>query len=564
MSEPDLFTRTSVDGGGPATRDPTSVSETRRARTQRAALWAAYGDALGWISELTDSAGLRRRTGGQALTEPVAWKRRVGGRSGVNASLPAGCYSDDTQLRLATSRAIRSDAFDVEAFAKVELPVWLSYGLGGGKSTTAAAAHLALPSSTWWRNRFKGWTQSGGNGAAMRIQPHVWASRTPEYPESYLLDVVRNAVCTHSHPTGILGAVLHAQCVGRALVSGSVAMHTVLDDAIDVAGRLPEMIGEDRELTFWRVAYEEAAGDFGDAWATALSEAREAVSMAAICDGGTGEGRYQTIVDGLRLRDPARRGSGMLTAVAASALAWCEPRAAEAMRIAANTLGTDTDTIGSMAGAILGAAVDAEPPVDVLDVDLIRNDAERLADLAAGGDPGSHQYPDLMAWHAPKSRADALGCSKEGELVVRGLGRACELEQEQYLVGHGFRWRWVRLDSGQTLLVKGREHLAYTHEREHAVPRVDSTGRAEASTEVDLDRTIDTAPAGRSSGQSLEQAEAHDMEAVVAYVQEHIHDDKTIGRALRRVVSKGTTGEIAGFTAALVDLLGQGRRETKT
>ena len=28
---------------------------------------------------------------------------------------------------------------DVEAFAKVELPLWLSYGLGGGKSTSAAA-----------------------------------------------------------------------------------------------------------------------------------------------------------------------------------------------------------------------------------------------------------------------------------------------------------------------------------------------------------------------------------------------------------------------------------------
>ena len=205
MSEPDIFSQQGVAGGDPAIPDPSGPIGKRRVRTQRAALWAAYGDALGWISEMTDPAGLRRRTGGRPLTEPVAWTRRIGGRSGVTASLPQGCYSDDTQLRLATSRAIRPDGFDVEAFAKVELPVWLSYGLGGGKSTNAAAAHLALPSSAWWRNRFKGWTQSGGNGAAMRIQPHVWASRTPEYAESYLLDVVRNAVCTHSHPTGLLG-----------------------------------------------------------------------------------------------------------------------------------------------------------------------------------------------------------------------------------------------------------------------------------------------------------------------------------------------------------------------
>ena len=103
----------------------------------------AYGDALGWISELTDEAGLMRRTRGEPLAEPVTWKRRIGGRTGVTTSLPKGCYSDDSQLRLATSRAIRADGFDVEAFAKVELPIWLSYALGGGRSTTAAAEHLA-------------------------------------------------------------------------------------------------------------------------------------------------------------------------------------------------------------------------------------------------------------------------------------------------------------------------------------------------------------------------------------------------------------------------------------
>lgn len=263
----------------------------------------------------------------------------------MTASLPQGCYSDDTQLRLATSRAIRSDGFDVEAFAKVELPIWLSNGLGGGKSTSSAATHLAQRSSTWWRNRFKGWTRSGGNGAAMRMQPHVWAARAAEEAESYLLDVVRNAVCTHSHPTGLMGAVLNAQCVAHALVSGKLPLPADLKDAVRVAGRLPEMLEADRELTFWRVAFEEEAGDFGEAWATALTEADKAVSVAAACSGGTGEERYRTIVDGLRLRDPARRGSSMLTAVAAAALAWCEPRAAEAMCIAANSLGTDTDTI---------------------------------------------------------------------------------------------------------------------------------------------------------------------------------------------------------------------------
>ena len=562
MSEPDIFSRPDVAEAHPVPLDESNpITRERRARTLRAALWAAYGDALGWISELTDSAGLRRRTVGKALTEPVAWRRRIGGRSGVTASLPQGCYSDDTQLRLATSRAVRSDGFDIEAFAKVELPVWLSYGLGAGKSTSAAAAHLALPSSTWWRNRFKGWTQSGGNGAAMRIQPHVWASRTPEHAESYLLDVVRNAVCTHSHPIGILGAVLHAQCVARALVSGTIALHDVLEDAINVASRLPEMIARDRELTFWRVAYEEAAGDLSEAWASSLSEARVAVSIAAACDGGTGEERYETIVDGLKLRDPARRGSGMLTAVAAAALAWCEPRAVEAMRIAANALGTDTDTIGSMAGAILGATADTDPPVDVLDSALIRTDAHRLADFAAGRDSRNHKYPDLMNWRAPKSRADALACSRDGGLVVSGLGHATELAQEQDLVAQGFRWRWVRLNLGQTLLIKGRERLPL---RDDALGQPGELPPSERPSTEDRPSHAGASPVqSRHSDTMLDPGhevrpdspEPHDIQDVVAYMRERIHDDKAIGRALRRVVHKGTAGQVAGFTAALVDLL---------
>ena len=118
-----------------------------RIRVERSALWAAYGDALGWISELTDKSGLLRRTSGEPLVRPIAWERRIGGRTGVTASLPQGCYSDDSQLRLSTSRAIGPDRFDVEAFANIELPVWLSYALGGGRATSAAATNLARPST---------------------------------------------------------------------------------------------------------------------------------------------------------------------------------------------------------------------------------------------------------------------------------------------------------------------------------------------------------------------------------------------------------------------------------
>ena len=158
------------------------------------ALWAAAGDAVGWIGELTDERGVRRRVGSPRIHKPVTWRRKLG-RFGPTVQLPAGTYSDDTQLRLAVSRAIRaSGEFDIEAFAKVELPVWLAYSLGGGRGTVAAATNLGRNNVAWFSNFFARndgpqYVESGGNGAAMRVQPHVWKS-DPSKHEAFIPDVL--------------------------------------------------------------------------------------------------------------------------------------------------------------------------------------------------------------------------------------------------------------------------------------------------------------------------------------------------------------------------------------
>ena len=567
MSELDLFSEAAKpenENAAPARSNSNDLVglETRVARS---ALWAAYGDALGWISELTDAAGLKRRTGGVPLDKPIAWKRRIGGRSGVVVTLPRGCYSDDSQLRLATGRAIRSDGFDVEAFANVELPLWLSYGLGGGKSTSAAAAQLGRKNPTWWSNKFKGWTHSGGNGAAMRVQPHVWAARAPADPECYLPDVVRNSVCTHSHPTGLVGAVFHALCVAHATRVGDLPSPDDLRTAIRAADCLPEIIARDTELGYWRIAFEQEAGNFDESWAKAMNEVREAVNLMATCNtGACGEERYETIANTLKLRDPARRGSGMLTAVAALGLAWCETRPTEAMQIAANAIGTDTDTIATMAGAILGATADIDPPVDVLDATMFRSEAKRLVKIATGESPPNHEYPDLLHWSAPKMRADALTRSKDGGLFVRGLGRARSLEEEPVLASGDFRWRWIKLEFGQTLLIKSRDRLPQVEEDRAPMERFAPVGGNERRTlpkpaqknqpmgssfstqRSHLPNEHDSPPVRTSS---------HDIRDVVSYVEKHLDDDRVVGKTLRRVARKGTTGEVAAFSAALIDLL---------
>ena len=551
--------------GDDAFADATVAESDHSRKISSSALWAAYGDALGWISELTDTAGLRRRTGGDPLERPIAWTRRIGGRGGVMASLPVGCYSDDTQLRLAVGRAIRPRGFDVEAFARVELPVWLSYELGGGKGTTAAAVNLGKPKVPWFANTFKDWTESGGNGAAMRIQPHIWAARTPEKPESFLPDVVRNAICTHSHPTGIMGAVIHALALARAIAYGSIPSPDDLDDAIATAANLPELMRTDLEVwNYWRTAFEREAASFREAWEQAITDSRDALRMtSANPTSETGADRYAGIIERLGLRNKASLGSGILTAIAAVGLTWCETQPKEALRIAVNEIGTDTDTIATMAGAILGATAETEPPVEVLDAELLRSEADRLSEIARDGQPQSHRYPDLLHWSPPRTRSDALMQTRDGHLYVSGLGFA-EAQGEPIIAPRGdFMWQWLRLESGQTLLIKRRPALLHCDATPESLTAVSVPSRANDHNKQNMETPKDastSAPYINSPQVAPKQSsEASrrpiDLQGALNYITAHKGENQAIGYALRGVVTRGTPGQIAAFTAALIDLL---------
>ena len=544
--------------------DATVSCSEHSVKIRRSVLWAAYGDALGWISELTDESGLHRRTGGAPLDRPIAWKRRIGGRSGVIASLPVGCYSDDTQLRLATGRAVRPDGFDVEAFAKVELPLWLSYELGGGRGTKAAATNLIRPKTPWFANTFKGWTESGGNGAAMRIQPHVWASPTPDKPDSFLLDVIRNALCTHSHTTGMMGAAIHALTLGYTMANMNAPSPDDLEAAITVAENLPALMQNDFEVwNYWRTSFERDSGPFEEAWERAVADSKDALRIARTSrSDSAGKERYSAIVDNLMLREQEHIGNGILTAIAAVGLTWCEPRLEEALLMAANEIGTDTDTISTMAGAILGVTAETEPPIEVLDSILLRSEANRLSEIAQGKRPQSHRYPDLLHWSAPKTRSDALMYTNSGRLYVSGLGLAEEMSEPTASPKGDFMWQWLSLESGQTLFLKRREALLYCDKdpanlTAFAVPsHIDSNDQNLTVSKDIPSHSLDEHPLQTTPKQtSVSSKRPIDLQAALAYIQEHKGDDKAIGFALRGVIARGTQGQIAAFTAALIDIL---------
>lgn len=440
----------------------------RKDRTVSSALWAAYGDILGFPTELVDESGVKRRIGQAESTYPLPWKRLVGGRTGVWVDLEAGSYSDDTQLRLATCRSIRADGyFDVEAFAKIELPVWLSYCLGAGRGSKVGAAALSQRNANWFSNFFEQrdvvYTAGGGNGAAMRIQPHVWAAQDLGNPATYLPEVIQNSLCTHGHPRGIAGAVIHAVCLAHVLKNGEVPPPVdwkIFGSFVTVA---TDYIENNADLsTFWLPTWNSRTGSqFAEEMEKARMEWEADVIVCQQIIEKFGNRAYREIVNALGGTSAAQRGSGIKSALFSLTAAWLYkdvgPNAA-LIRVA-NFLDSDTDTIATMAGALLGALCPQHAPSGpIMDVGYITSEASRLHDVGEDSCVESFSYPDLMTWQPPRNQVDVVGLVGN-RLAVAGLGYAVPKSEEYVRNQSDSSWQWLELSFGQTVLCKRRVSL---------------------------------------------------------------------------------------------------------
>jgi ADP-ribosylglycohydrolase len=443
-----------------------------REAIRRSMLWAAYGDALGFITELASSAIVHRRVGDTKVTSLVPWKRRIGGRFGIEIELPAGCYSDDTQLRLATCRAIRGDGtFDVEVFGKIELPVWRAYSLGGGISTRAAAQALVKPSVRWCTNFYRSkqadYTKAGGNGAAMRIQPHVWAAPKERVSSLIVRDIVRNGITTHGHPRALIGAVFHGLCLLHTIRHGVIPTPADWRSIAEETESVLEIVLKDEDLsTFWyptreRDSEEPLEAAFGQASRELANHIKlaEAVLQSATAAKGR-EQCYVDLVNSLGCFSQESRGSGTKTALLASFLPFAfEGNALVALQTCANLLGTDTDTIATMAGALLGAISNTDPPEPVADSDYLSTEAGRLASISEAQVASTFSYPDLLFWKSPEAEIDCVGKANGGWAVV-GLGSVMPVGRSfEPRGGENARWEWFRFGFGQQVLLKYRANV---------------------------------------------------------------------------------------------------------
>lgn len=468
----------------------TPAEADRLERATSSMLWAAWADALGFISELTDHPGLARRIGTRPLHDPVAWTRRVGGKFGVPAKLPAGTYSDDTQLRLATARAISGHGFDVEAFARIELTVWPSYALGGGHASRAAAASMTKSQRSWYANFFNGWHNTGGNGAAMRIAPHVWAAHDLN-GDAFLSDVLANSVVTHGHPRALVGAVVHACTLAFALQEGTTPTPAQWPDLLERTRKAVALFGVRDELaSVWRPTWETTAKtDLTTAWESTIAECETALRNISAATHALAEsggdintdittGAYRDLATTLGLFTDETRGSATGTVLATLALSAAFPEdPAAASRLAARTVGTDTDTIATMAASVIAAAHTGtgHPPV-VLDSNYLTAEAHRLTQIALDRPTGVFSYPDLLFWVPPQSQLDCVG-EVDGVPALAGLSPLGPVGEP--IASQNAVWQWAQTDYGASVLVKQRRELRPLPAHNHPV-RHDLVGRPSA------------------------------------------------------------------------------------
>lgn len=582
----------SLPGGAQQT---TNMQE-RLTRTTASMMWAAWADALGFISELTDAEGLKRRLAGNSFDQPVTWRRRIGGRFGVQAVLPAGCYSDDTQLRLATGRAISGHGFDVEAFARVELTVWPTYALGGGHASRAAAAGMSKSRARWFANFYDGWHNSGGNGVAMRIQPHVWAAADLT-GDQWLEDVLVNGIVTHGHPRGLIGGALAGAALAFALREGR---RPTLEDWDGLLGSIEHgdsVLNRRAELaSIWRPMWEQTTQmTFAEAWRSTVDECRKlcalvrphASELARSTSGDTAEMDrvWAALLQTLGLFDDATRGSGTSTVVASLVLVAAFNDPAQASRCAARAVGSDTDTIATMAAAVIGAAADpaANDAPPVLDEQYLRDEAARLCAVALDEPTSVYPYPDLLHWTPPQSQLDGVGLVN-GDLALAGMGALTPIAEP--IVARDAYWQWVRTSFGPTMLVKRRP-------KPRALTSANGPGHRDETTSADPADVTAPRPAVDAAGPSrdapnnvLDETEtSHDTEDVTLaepttshlvsrtakvnvdqmldWVRRRNYDEQAVGYAVTRISDIGTVEQLIAFVTVLRERVSNRNRDQR-
>lgn len=326
-------------------------------RAVNAYIGAASGDALGWPFEGHSS---KKPSIDEWDGNFIEWDKRSGGRFRPYLEhIEAGEYSDDTQLILALTRSRLKSRSWWKFFAECELPFWTFYERGGGGATKRAAASWLTSIPPWKATRednVKKYLAAGGNGVAMRVLPHCIAGVKEENFEAIARDIMSDGVITHGHPRALVGALAYGFALWYALkLKRTLNFGELVDAAIENVNAWSELPSIDDRWEGWG----SAVGNIVNYVETWHSTCQEMLILLKSIRNGIQAGalaRDEDVLDSIGARSIKTNGAG--TVSAAAAIYFSSRYAAspfEGLRRSACAIGTDTDTIASMTGAILGS-----------------------------------------------------------------------------------------------------------------------------------------------------------------------------------------------------------------
>ncbi len=329
---------------------------------------AAIGDALGWITEFEKSQDdIKKKYHVDKIITFHDWTKYVGGKYyGYIDEIKRGSYSDDTQLLLAVARSIKQDGtVDNEYFSKIELPAWLLYSRGAGRTIKNAARKIKRKSAKWNNNFFTfkigkktiDYRESGANGAAMRILPIALAN----YGNLKKInkEIFDNSIITHGHPRAIIGAMLYGLAVNTILKSTPSNFNykfflTELGKDIEYKLSIDHILNN-KEITEWISIWNKHSNrKFYSLFKTTIIEAQN--SLRDIFKSLKNNTNDKEVYNKIGCFDNETKGSGISTVVASIYLTskyYFDP--VKAIEIAVNQIGSDTDSIAAFTGGLLGA-----------------------------------------------------------------------------------------------------------------------------------------------------------------------------------------------------------------
>lgn len=284
-------------------------------------------------------------------------------RGYLEGRLPAGSYTDDTEMTLGLAESLvdrgEFDPEDAAARFVENFTLWRGYG-----SRTCGVISKLRTGNPWHAVGVDSW----GNGGAMRVSPiGLFYCGDPKLKE------VAEMSCriTHNHPNALSGAVVMAVAVAEAVRRGllfiDVDIPSFQDVLVPVASAFGEaLVGPLERLGDVRMGKDPEAG-------------AAALSAAFPCD--------VTAVG----------------SVPAALAAFLNADNFEDAVVTAVNAGGDTDTLGAMAGALAGGYFGASGIPDDLLMGLvddergytyIRDLGHRLGTAAKKGTAGSFELGD--------------------------------------------------------------------------------------------------------------------------------------------------------------------------